>query len=371
VNPQNTWLNGRVVPWDESRIHVGTDAVLRGASVFEGLRAYRSVAGDDLLLFRVADHMHRLFGTSMRFLRMRAPYAPDELLRGVIELLQSNQVRGDAHVRVVVYFDEVEVGHELEGATGAFILAFERPPSPRLTTGVRATLSPWRRLSDSAMSPRVKASANYLNGRVVGVDARAKGFDTAVMLNEHGRVSEGPGQNVFLVRDGVLITPRTTDAILEGITRETIIGLARERGMPVQEREVDPDRAVHRGRAVLRRHRLGGDAGRGDRHVRGRRRRHGPAHAEPADRLPRPGPGRGGGGGRVAHARLRPARPRLSRIPPGPLCRRPPLKIGFGGIRLSRRPLGRWWMHPKGQAPVLWVGHYSAYLITRTLQLAT
>jgi branched-chain amino acid aminotransferase len=240
VNPQNTWLNGRVVPWDESRIHVGTDAVLRGASVFEGLRAYRSVAGDDLLLFRVADHMHRLFGTSMRFLRMRAPYAPGELLRGVIDLLQANQVRGDAHVRVVVYFDEVEVGHELEGATGAFILAFERPPSPRLATGVRATLSPWRRLSDSAMSPRVKASANYLNGRVVGVDARAKGFDTAVMLNEHGRVSEGPGQNVFLVRDGVLITPRTTDAILEGITRETIIGLARERGVPVQEREVDP-----------------------------------------------------------------------------------------------------------------------------------
>jgi branched-chain amino acid aminotransferase len=240
VNPRNTWLNGRVVPWDESRIHVGTDAVLRGASVFEGLRAYRSVAGGDLLLFRVADHMHRLFGTSMRFLRMRAPYAPDELLRGVIDLLHANQVRGDAHVRVVVYFDEVEVGHELEGATGAFILAFERPPSPRLTTGVRATLSPWRRLSDSAMSPRVKASANYLNGRVVGVDARAKGFDTAVMLNEHGRVSEGPGQNVFLVRDGVLITPRTTDAILEGITRETIIGLARERGVPVKEREVDP-----------------------------------------------------------------------------------------------------------------------------------
>jgi branched-chain amino acid aminotransferase len=90
------------------------------------------------------------------------------------------------------------------------------------------------------MSPRVKASANYLNGRVTGVDARAKGFDTAVMLNEHGRVSEGPGQNVFLVRDGVLVTPRTTDAILEGVTRETVIRLARELGVPVEEREVDP-----------------------------------------------------------------------------------------------------------------------------------
>ncbi|HYW26783.1 MAG TPA: branched-chain amino acid transaminase [Terriglobales bacterium] len=240
MNPQNTWMNGQIVPWDESRIHVNTDAVLRGASVFEGLRAYRSASGDDLLLFRVADHMHRLFGTSMRFLRMRAPYQKDELLQGVVDLLRANELRDDAHVRVVVYFDEVEVGHEVDGATGAFILAFERPPSPRLTTGVRATLSPWRRLSDTAMSPRVKASANYLNGRVAGVDARAKGFDTPVMLNDQGKVSEGPGQNVFLVRDGVLITPRTTDAILEGITRVTVIGLARDLGITVEEREVDP-----------------------------------------------------------------------------------------------------------------------------------
>jgi branched-chain amino acid aminotransferase len=240
MKPQNTWMNGRIVPWEDSRIHVNTDAVLRGASVFEGLRAYRSADGDDLLLFRVADHMHRLFGTSMRFLRMRAPHGPDELLGGVIDLLHANEVRDDAHVRVVVYFDEVEVGHEVDGATGAYILAFQRPPSPRLTTGVRATLSPWRRLSDTAMSPRVKASANYLNGRVAGVDARTKGFDTPVMLNDQGKVSEGPGQNVFLVRDGVLITPRTTDAILEGVTRATVIGLARDQGIPVEEREVDP-----------------------------------------------------------------------------------------------------------------------------------
>jgi branched-chain amino acid aminotransferase len=240
VNPQNTWMNGRIVPWEDSRIHIYTDAVLRGASVFEGIRAYRSAEGDDLLLFRIDDHWHRLFDTSMRFLRMRAPYAPAELLQGILDLLHANEVRDDAHVRVVVYFEESEMGRELEAETGAFILAFERKSSPRLTSGVRATLSPWRRLSDGAMSPRVKASANYLNGRVVGVDARSKGFDTAVMLNEHGRVSEGPGQNVFLVRDGVLITPRRTDAILEGVTRETVIGLARDQGIPVEEREVDP-----------------------------------------------------------------------------------------------------------------------------------
>ncbi len=240
MKPQSTWMNGRIVPWEDSRIHVNTDAVLRGASVFEGLRAYRSADGDDLLLFRFADHMHRLFGTSMRFLRMRTPYGPDQLLQGVIDLLHANGFRDDVHLRVVVYFDEVEVGSEADGATGAFILAFQRSPNPRLRTGVRTTLSPWRRLSDTAMSPRVKASANYLNGRVAGVDARSKGFDTPIMLNERGRVSEGPGQNVFLVRDGVLITPRTTDGILEGITRTTVIGLARELAFPIEEREVDP-----------------------------------------------------------------------------------------------------------------------------------
>ena len=240
MKPQNTWMNGRITPWEESRIHVNADALLRGASVFEGIRAYRSTVSDDLLLFRVHDHMRRLFGTSMRFLRMRLPYGPDDLIRGVIDLLRANQVRDDAHVRVVAYFDEVELGHEADAEARAYILAFPRPSSPKLTTGVRVTLSPWRRLNDAAMSPRVKASANYLNSRVAAVDARTKGFDIPVMLNERGKVSEGPGQNVFLVRDGVVITPRTTDSILEGITRATVISLARELELAVEEREVDP-----------------------------------------------------------------------------------------------------------------------------------
>jgi branched-chain amino acid aminotransferase len=118
------------------------------------------------------------------------------------------------------------------------MLAFERP-SVVDKKGVRATLSAWRRLQDTAMSPRVKASANYLNSRTAMVDAKLKGFDWPVLLNADGKVSEGPGQNVFLVRDGVLVTPRTTDAILEGVTRDTVLALARELGIPVQEREVD------------------------------------------------------------------------------------------------------------------------------------
>jgi len=232
-------MNGRVVPWAESNIHINSDAVLRGASVFEGLRAYRAESGGEVHLFRTADHMKRLFGTSMRFLRMEIEHSPEQLIDGVRELLEANGFRGDSHARVCAYYGDVEFGRELEGVpTGAYVLAFERP-SIVDREGIRVTLSPWRRLDDTAMSPRVKASANYLNSRTALVDAKLKGFDWPILLNGAGKVSEGPGQNVFLVRDGVLVTPRTTDAILEGVTRDTVLVLARELGIPAEEREVD------------------------------------------------------------------------------------------------------------------------------------
>jgi branched-chain amino acid aminotransferase len=238
VDPKQTWLNGRLVPWAESTIHVSTEAVLRGGSVFEGIRAYRAADGDGLLLFRLADHLRRLYRTSMRFLQMPLAYRPQDLAKGIAELFEANGVVSDAHIRVVVYYEEMRPGHELEIPTGAFIIVREGFAASGGT--VRATLSPWRRLPDIAMPPRVKASANYLNGRIATTDAQRKGFDTAIMLNDRGTVSEGPAMNVFLVRDGVLITPRVTDGILEGVTRATVLHIAREHGLPVEERAVDP-----------------------------------------------------------------------------------------------------------------------------------
>jgi branched-chain amino acid aminotransferase len=241
MNPKHTWMNGSVRPWAESLIHVGSDAVLRGASVFEGIRAYQSADGRDLLLFRLADHFERLYGGSMRVLRMRIGYTAEQLTQGIIELLRANEVRDDAHVRVVAYFDVLDGAATGEGdPTGAYMLAFPKPRSARLESGVRSTVSAWRRPTDTSISPRVKASANYLNSRVALLDANLKGFDIPVLLNERGKVSEGPGQNIFLVRRGRLITPRITDAILEGITRETVIGIGAELGLPVEQREVDP-----------------------------------------------------------------------------------------------------------------------------------
>jgi branched-chain amino acid aminotransferase len=234
---KHTWMNGRLVPWEESTLHVSTEAVLRGASVFEGVAAYRSRSDQGSHLFRVHDHLDRLFGTSMRFLQMRLGFGTEDLVRAICELLDANGMDDDAHIRVVVYFDQMRLGHERETGTGVFVLV--GPRYGFADTPMRVTLSPWRRLSDLSMAPRVKASANYLNSRIAVVDAHGKGRDSAVMLNDRGKVSEGPAMNLFMVRGGVLCTPRVSDGILEGITRHTVMHLARQAGIEVQEREID------------------------------------------------------------------------------------------------------------------------------------
>jgi branched-chain amino acid aminotransferase len=228
-------MNGKLIPLADAVLHVTTDAVLRGGSVFEGIRAYRGSTGG-LLIFRLPDHLERLFSTSMRFLQLQVPHGPDDFTRAVCELLSANQIKDDAYIRLVVYIDESVFGGP-SAPNGAFILATEgfHPALPSM----RVTLSPWRRMSDLAMPPRVKSGANYLNSRIATVDAERKGFDTAVLLNERGKVSEGPASNIFLVRHGALVTPRLTDGILEGITRSTILHVARGLGLPVEEREID------------------------------------------------------------------------------------------------------------------------------------
>lgn len=229
-----SWMNGQLVPWEESRLHVGTEAVVRGASVFEGLRAYAGADGE-LLLFRARDHLDRLFGCSMRFLRLRIEYGPDDLLQAISELLTASEISTDVHIRVVAYFEQFGVGREIDNTGGSYITAAVLPPAgPK-----RVTLSAWRRLSDLSMSPRVKSSANYVNSRIAIVDAQSKGFDTAVLLNERGKVAEGPTMNLFMVRRGVLCTPRITDGILEGITRDTVLKLAADNGIAALEREID------------------------------------------------------------------------------------------------------------------------------------
>jgi branched-chain amino acid aminotransferase len=234
------WMDGEIVPWERATIHVSAETVLRGANVFEGMRAYWRPDRDQLYIFRIEDHLRRL-RQSAKIMRMTIPYSDAELTAAFIELIQRNRFRDNVHFRPVVYFDHGEANAWLpdEIRTGVFVLAYSRPTSRASMEGIQSCTSTWRRNSDVSSPSRIKAAGNYHNSRLAHVEARINGFGMSVMLNEHGKVSEGPSSCLMLVRDGVVITPGSSADILESITRDTLIRLFREMGVPVVERDVD------------------------------------------------------------------------------------------------------------------------------------
>ena len=235
------WLDGKLVPWAQATMHVSAECVLRGENVFEGIRAYWNEEEQQLYLFRHADHIARL-RQGARIMRMTIPYSDAEIEAASLELIRACRYRGSVHYRPVAYFAEGELTHYLpeEIRTGFFILAFSMPSKPAIETGVKSCVSTWRRNGDLAAPSRVKSGANYHNSRLAYIEARLNGFGPPVMLNAAGKVAEGPGACIMIVRRGKLVTPPVTADILESITRETLIELARDvLGLEVVEREVD------------------------------------------------------------------------------------------------------------------------------------
>ncbi len=237
----HVWLDGKLVPWAEATMHVSTECVLRGENVFEGIRAYWNAEEGQLYCFRHDDHIARL-RQGARIMRMTVPYDNATIATASLELIRACGYRETIHYRPVVYFAEGELTHYLpsEIRTGFFILAFAMPSKPTINTGVKSCISTWRRNSDLSSPSRVKAGSNYHNSRLAYVEARLAGFGPPVMLNAAGKVAEGPGACIMMMRGGKLITPPITADILESITRETIMELAeKELGLTVVEREVD------------------------------------------------------------------------------------------------------------------------------------
>jgi branched-chain amino acid aminotransferase len=235
------WMDGEIVPWAEATIHIASDTVLRGESVFEGVRGYWNQEQEELYIFKLAEHLRRL-RQSARIMRMAMPYSDAVLTEASVELIKRNGFRSTMHFRPFVYFTEGE-GFSLESdpsRIGAFILALRRPRHPKLFTGLRRCTSTWRRNSDLASPSRIKSAANYHNSRLATMEARLNGFDEPIMLNERGKVSESPNACFMLVQNGQVVTPPVTADILESITRSTLIDLFRaELGILVQEREID------------------------------------------------------------------------------------------------------------------------------------
>lgn len=242
--PRYACLDGEIVAWEDAKVHVASAAFKFGTGVFEGLRAYWSEKDQDLYLFRMAEHMRRL-EFSQRFMRYDQVLSGDYVTEKTIELIHANGFKGEhLHLMTTAYVAGLG-GPGVCGPIGLAITALERPRSTNVLDGVTAQVSSWTRVPDNAMPMRVKVNANYNNGRLATVQAQADGYTTAIMLNQRGKVAEGPGMCFFMVRDGVAITPHTSSDILESITRDTVIQILREDlGVEVEERDVDRSELV-------------------------------------------------------------------------------------------------------------------------------
>ena len=232
------FFNGEIVPHDEARVHVGTTAFKFGAAVFEGVRGYWNEQHEQLYLFRMPEHMQRLV-YSQRMMRFGEIFQEAYVTEKVLDLIRANDVRETLHL-VPTVFVNGRGGPETRGPVALSITANPGFTRGFVETGCTVQVSSWQRVPDNAMPVRVKCNANYQNGRLAAVQARDDGYDTALLLNSRGKVSEGPGQCFFMIRDGKAITPSTSNDILESITRDSIIQLLpRYCGVEVEERDVD------------------------------------------------------------------------------------------------------------------------------------
>jgi branched-chain amino acid aminotransferase len=235
--PKYIFLNDEIVPWEDAKVHVSTVAFKFGTAVFEGLRGYWNEDHQQMYLFQMDAHMKRL-EYSQKFMRFETVFDGAYVREKTIELLRANEFRATVHSMATVFVEGFG-GPAVSGPVGLAITAATRGGPGQLEEGCTAQVSSWQRVADNAMPMRVKCNANYQNGRLAGMQARADGYDTAILLNARGKVSEGPGMCFFMMRDGVVSTPHTSSDILESITRTTVIDLLRESGVEVQERDVD------------------------------------------------------------------------------------------------------------------------------------
>lgn len=240
--PRYIWFDDAIVPYEAAKIHVLSTAVKYAAAVFEGLRGYWNAEDGQLYLFRVADHLDRLV-QSARVARMPVPATPQELAARIVDLVQANDLRQDIHVRVLAYVsadDGMLDSAEPVGVTIATMPMGRYPEARSGHGGLDVCVSHWRRNGDDAAPPRVKTTGNYFNGRLALFQARNGGYDDAILTDAAGKVTEGPGYNIFVVRHGELSTPPVTQGILEGITRDTVLWLYRQaHGVAVSERVID------------------------------------------------------------------------------------------------------------------------------------
>lgn len=231
-------MDGALVPWDDARVHVLTHALNHGTAVFEGIRCYPGRRGP--ALFRLREHVDRL-GRSARTLRMELPAGPGELCDAAAHLVRANGFDA-CYLRMLAYRGYGEMGIDAgRSPVRVWIAAWEQAPSfpaAAYEHGIRATVSSWRRGEPNVIPPSAKVAGAYVTASLARAEAAAAGFDEAIMLGPAGNVSEATIQNLFAVHDGRLTTPPLCDGPLPGITRATVMALARDAGIACAERSL-------------------------------------------------------------------------------------------------------------------------------------
>lgn len=233
------WWDGKLTPLENATINVTQIGTASVSSVFEGIRAYKNPETHQLAVFQLDAHLKR-FLQSIRLVRYETEYTLDALHAAVADLMRDNNPDTDVYIRPFAYAESRTFGSAT--STLAHVIIHVTDWESKLKTDVvsNAAVSSWTRLTDNQMSPRIKASANYLNSRYASEEAKRNGYDHAILLTPEGKVAEGPGMCLMLVHNGKIITPSVTSGILESITRETVLTLAREElSLPVIEREID------------------------------------------------------------------------------------------------------------------------------------
>lgn len=236
--PRVIMQNGELMPFADARVHPLSLGMAYATTVFEGLRAYRNPDTGAFKIFRLAEHMKRM-EVGMKVMRFDRRFALDEMRDNLTRLIRANEPDDDVYIRLLAYVEAIGLMANT-GPVGFTAAASPRERPKFADTGMSLGVSSWSRLSDNASPPRIKATANYHNARLTQLQAKADGYDGALMLTPAGKVSEAPIACFFMVRDGQLITPGLGSNILESITRDTIITLYQEAtGKAVVQRDVD------------------------------------------------------------------------------------------------------------------------------------
>ena len=232
------WFNGKFVNWMDANIHVLSHVIHYGSSVFEGMRCYNTSKGS--AVFRLEEHVKRLFN-SAKIYRMDVEYSMEEFSQAIIDTIKVNELK-ECYIRPIIFRGYNELGiHPVNNPLDSVIAVWswgEYLGEEALDKGVDVGVSTWRRMAPDTLPNMAKAGANYMNSQLAKMESVLNGYHEAIMLDYQGMVSEGSGENVFLVNDGVLFTPPTSTSILPGITRNSVITLATDLGIEVKEEQI-------------------------------------------------------------------------------------------------------------------------------------